>query len=126
MYWMDRKTAQSLILLTYKGKVLLMNKSDGPMDTQQHAWTLIEGAASQKEMTEKALIKEVERQMGIKIEKAERVAESYYHAQLTDNDVNNIDRSEGQLLDFFTRRELDNLLLSSPTQQFIQKHGDLI
>ena len=122
----DNKTSHSFALLTYKGKVLLMNKSDGPMDTQKHAWTLIEGNAAQKELSEKALIKQIEKEMGIKIEKVEHVAGSFYHVPLTDSDVNNIDRSEGQLLDFFTVRELDKLLLSAPTQQFIQKHGELI
>ena len=102
-----------------------MNKSNGPMDTENHPWTLIEGVFNVKEL-EQALIKKVEREMGIKIDNIERVAESHYHAQLTDDNVNNIDRSEGQLLDFFTLRELDNLKLSDSTSSFISKHSSLI
>lgn len=123
---MDDKVSRSLILLTYKGKVLLMNKNNGPMDTSKHAWTFIEGTGNEKGSFEKALIKQVEHEMGIKIDNVEQVSESYYHAILTDDNVNNIERSDNQLLDFFNPRELDDLLLSAPTQQFIQKHGSLI
>ncbi len=102
-----------------------MNKSDGPMDTVAHAWTVIEGVFNTKEL-EQALVRKVEREMGIKIEKIERLSEGYFHAQLTDENVNNIERSEGQLLDFFAPRELDNLILSQATSQFISKHAELI
>lgn len=123
---MDNKTSQASVLLTYKGKALLMNKSDGPMDTTKHAWTLIEGTPSKKELAEEEIARLIKREMGIKIEKIDHVEKSFYHAQLTDDNVNNIDRAEGQLLDFFTLKELDNLTLSDTTSQFISKHGSLI
>ncbi len=123
---MDNKSPLGLILLTYKGKVLLMNENNGPMDTQKHAWTFIEGKCEGNGSLEKTLIKQVERKMGIKIDNAQHLSESYYHATLTDDNVNSIERSDNQLLDFFNPRELDSLLLSPSTSQFIQKHGELI
>jgi hypothetical protein len=103
-----------------------MNKSDGVMDTKQHEWTLIEGAAAKKGLVETEIVRLIEREMGIKISKVDKVEESYYHAQLTDDNVNEIDRSEGKLLDFFAVKELDNLALSESTSQFISKHSALI
>ena len=60
------------------------------------------------------------------IEKVEFVSKSCYHATLTDDNVNRIERQEGQLLSFFSFRELQNLLLSNPTREFVSKHGALI
>ena len=68
----------------------------------------------------------VEEEAGIKIDNVECVSKSCFPAQLTDDDVNNIQRAENQLLDFFTPKELTKLLLSKPTQEFISRHNNLI
>lgn len=115
-----------LILLTYKGKALLMHKKTSPIDAEEHAWSFIGGVKKNKESIEITLMKSVQREMGIKVEKVEFVSDSFYHARLTDDNVNQIQRSEGQLLDFFTLKELRNLFLSSTTEQFLSKHGALI
>ena len=123
---MDDKISPASILLTYKGKALLMYKRNGPMDEEKHAWCFIDGIKENKESFENAMARKVEKEMGVKIEKVEFVSESCYHARLTDDDVNKIKRAEGQLLDFFTLKELGKLFLSSTTAQFISKHGALI
>lgn len=123
---MDDKILRSLILLTYKGKVLLMHKTNGPMDEEKHPWTFIGGIKGEKESFENAMTRRVEKEMGIKIEKVEFVSESCYHARLTDDNVNNIERAENQLLNFFSLKELGKLFLSNTTAQFISKHGSLI
>lgn len=110
---MDDKMLQSLILLTYKGKALLMRKTNGPMDKEKHPWCLINAI-------------KIEKEMGIKIEKVEFVSESCYFARLTDDNVNKIERTENQLLDFFSVKELGRLFMSSATAQFISKHSTLI
>jgi NADH pyrophosphatase NudC (nudix superfamily) len=123
---MDDSNSSGLILLTYKGKVLLMHKQKSVIDEEKHPWSLIGGQKVKKESFEEALQRTVEEEAGIKISNVEYVSEYCYHARLTDDNVNNIQRSENQLLDFFTPRELNKLFLSETTQQFISKHGSLI
>ena len=123
---MDDKISSSLILLTYKGKALLMHKRNGPMDEEKHAWCFIGGIKESMESFENAMSRRVENETGIKIENVEFVSESCYHARLTDDNVNKIERGENQLLDFFTLKELRKLFLSNSTAQFILKHGALI
>ena len=118
--------SSGLILLTYKGKVLLMHKEKSVIDEEKHPWCLIGGFKDKKESFEEALSRRVQNETGIKIENVEYVSEFCYHANLTDDNVNNIQRKEHQLLDFFTPRELDKLFLANSTQQFISKHGNLI
>ena len=120
---MDDKISPSLILLTYKGKVLLMHKTNSPSDKEKHPWCFIGAVKEKKESFEIAMSRRVEKEMGIKIEKVEFVSESCYHARLTDDNVNKIERAENQLLNFFTLKESKKLFLSRSTQQFISKHG---
>ena len=119
-------TSSSLILLTYKGKALLMHKQKSVIDEEVHPWSFIGGIKENKESFEHAMSRRVEKEMGIKIENVEYVSELCYHARLTDDNVNKIQRAENQLLDFFTLKELKNLFLSSLTVQFISKHSGLI
>lgn len=123
---MDDKTSACLILLTYKGKALLMYKMDGPLDAKKDEWCFIGGLKDSEESFEEAMSRRVEKEANIKIDGVEFVSKNCYHARLTDDNVNNIMRSEGQLLDFFTLREVQSLHLSEPTRQFISKHGSLI
>lgn len=116
----------SLILLTYKGKALLMHKQNSVIDEEKHPWSFIGGIKENRESFENALSRRVEKEMGIKIENVEFVSESCYHARLTDDNVNKIQRAENQLLDFFTLKEVHKLFLSIQTAQFISKHGSLI
>lgn len=115
-----------LILLTYKGKVLLMHKEKSVIDEEKHPWCTIGGIRHAKESFEETLQRRVENETGIKIKNVEHISDSYYHASLTDDNVNKMQRKEHQLLDFFTPRELNKLFLANSTQDFIAKHSDLI
>lgn len=123
---MDDKSNSLLILLTYKGKALLMYKTDSAIDVKQHEWCFIGGEKNGGESFEEAMARRVEKEAGIKVEEVERVSENFYHARLTDDNVNNIKRDERQLLDFFNLREVQKLHLSKSTRQFVSKHADLI
>lgn len=103
-----------------------MHKRNGPIDEEKHPWCFIGGIKEKKESFENAMTRRVEKEAGIKIEKVEFVSKSRYHARLTDDNVNKIERAENQLLDFFSLGESKKLFLSSTTAQFISKHGDLI
>ncbi len=119
-------TSPSLILLTYKGKALLMHKQKSVIDEEKHPWSFISGIKEDKESFENAMTRRVEKETGIKIENVEFVSELCYHARLTDDNVNRIQRAENQLLDFFTFKEIKKLFLSNLTAQFMLKHGSLI
>ena len=115
-----------LILLTYKGKVLLMHKQKSVIDEEKHPWSLISGVKDKNESFEKAMTRRVQKEMGIKIDNIEFVSEACYHARLTDYNVNNIKRSENQLLDFFSLKDAKKLFLSSETARFISNHASLV
>ena len=116
----------SQILLTYKGKVLLMNKSESVLDEGKQPWVIIGGTIGNKSKIEDALAKRVEKEAGIKINEIKQISENYYHCELTDDNVNHIDRAQGQLLDFFKLEEVEKLSLSSAARAFIEKYSSLI
>ena len=122
---MDR-ISPGLIFLTYKGKVLLMHKQDSVIDEGKHPWCLIGGIKEKRESFEKTLTRRVQKEMGIKIDNVEFVSEFCYHARLTDDNVNQIKRSENQLLDFFSLKEVKKLFLSNQTAKFILNHSSLV
>lgn len=103
-----------------------MNKSNSSIDQEKHPWCFIGGVKGEAESFESAMKRRVESETGIEIEEVEVVSESYYHARLTDDNVNKIKREENQLLDFFTLKDLKKLFLSNTTAQFVSKHSELI
>ena len=46
----------------------------------------------------------------------------YYYRRITDHDVNQIDRREGQILQFFTLPEIKSLTVSEPSNLFFDKN----
>ena len=115
-----------IILLTYKGKVLLMHKQNGVLDEQKHPWTFIGGVRGKREPLKKTIERSIKKEMGIDIKNIEQISEYCYYAPLTDDNVNNIKRGEHQLLDFFNPGELGKLFLSRPTKDFLNKYWSLI
>lgn len=122
----DSKTLQSLILLTYKSKALLLHRNLSPIDQGQHGWSFIGVNKGENESSEEAISRQVEGEMSIKIKAIQILSKYCFHARLSDNDVNNIKREEGQLLNFFTLRELQKLQLTPSTRQFVTTFGSLI
>lgn len=96
------------------------------IDEEKHPWCLIGGIREKKESFEEALSRRVQKEAGIKIGNVEFVSEFCYRAELTDDNVNKIQRKEHQLLDFFTIKEVNKLFLSSETAKFITNHRSLI
>lgn len=103
-----------------------MHKQKSVIDEEKHPWSFISGIKENKESIENAMTRRVEKETGIKIENVEYVSESCYHARLTDDNVNKMQRAENQLLDFFTLKEINKLFLSNLTAQFMLKHSTLI
>jgi ADP-ribose pyrophosphatase YjhB (NUDIX family) len=122
------------ILLTYKGKVLLTIKESHPNVLQKTFWHFIGGLTQKNKSEEETITKIVEKETSIKLESVELLStqdtdtstEYYYCAKLSDENVNNMQRAEGQLINFFAFSELDKLSLSNSTRQFISKHRDVL
>ena len=124
----------SRILLTYKGKVLLTFTENDPNALQNVIWHFIGGLRQKNKSEEETITKLVEEETSIKLVSVEFLSsqnldnsiEHYYCAKLTDEDVNNMKRAEGQLINFFTFSEIEKLPLSTSTKLFISKHRDFL
>ena len=124
----------SRILLTYKGKVLLTFRESNPNALQNILWHFIGGMKQKDKSEEETITQLVERETSIKLvsveflssESVENSIEHHYCAKLTDEDVNNMERGEGQLINFFTFSEIEKLPLSTSTKLFISKHRDFL
>ncbi len=122
-----------LILLTYKGKVLLLQQDDIFKQLQNNTWHLIEKRTTQDQSTQEAITQEVERETHIRLEdvsllmsmSSQNRREYLFHAQLTDSDVNRIQRAEGRIIQFFTLRELKKLPLAASTNYFLTEDKTL-
>ncbi len=134
------KEEKSLILLTYKGKILLMLFETDPLlfnspyVTRDHTWRFIGGEKSKNESFQQAIIKKVKSVTSVTLADVEVISstslggeETYlYFARLTDNQVNSIERGEGHLLQFFSFKELEKLSLSKTTQYFVSQNRDFM
>jgi len=103
-----------------------MHKQKSVIDEKEHPWSFIEGIKKKKESIQDAICRTIEEEAGIQVENIEYVSELCYHAKLTDDNVNKMQRSENQLLNFFNPKELSHLFLSKSTKEFIFKHRPLI
>lgn len=124
----------SRILLTYKGKILLTVTENNPNALQNIIWHFIGGLRQKNKSEKETITRLVEQETSIKLVSVELLSsenlddsiEHYYCAKLTDQDVNNMERAEGQLINFFTVSELEKLPLSTSTKHFISKHKDFL
>lgn len=104
----------------------MMYEHESAIDTIQHDWNFIGGKTLIGESTQESLSRRVKHETGIKVDNIKFLSGKFYHAKLTDENVNNIKRREEQLLDFFTLKEIHKLPLSSQAKEFIQEYGNLI
>lgn len=131
---MIHKINESLILLTYKEKILLMIKNYVYNSGARKIWCMIGGAKGSSESFEKAIVRRIKEEMNIKINdiKLLSVLPSsnkdiyFYHAKLSDNNVNLIERSEGQELQFFNLKELDKLCLATSANLFFTQNKSIV
>ena len=131
---MIRKLNESLILLTYKEKILLMIRNYVFNSGVAKIWRMIGGEKENNESFEKSIARKIKEEMNIKINdvKLLLVVPSddkdtyFYHGKLTDSNVNLIERSEGQELQFFDLKELDKLQLAASTFLFFTQNRNTV
>ena len=111
-----------------------MHRNTQPNILEIKDWCFIGGVKEKHKSSKETIFRDVERETSIKLEEVELLSDRlysdekkhFYHAELTDENVNDIKREEGQTLDFFTLRELERLNLSASTKSFVLKHRDLL
>ncbi len=131
---MIRKINESLILLTYKEKILLMIRDYVFNSGVQKIWRMIGGEKGQDESCEKTITRCIKEEMNIKISDVKLLLvvpfdnknTYFYHGKLTDNNVNLIERAEGQELQFFDLKELDKLQLTTSANLFFTQNRNIV
>ncbi|HRN95856.1 MAG TPA: NUDIX hydrolase [Candidatus Levybacteria bacterium] len=130
---METITDQVNIILTYKGKVLVMHTENNPLLLNEVVWRFIGRNREKGKSMEETILREVEKQTGIKLSHIEflstiqedTIQKHFYHGRLTDTNVNNMNRDRGQTIQFYSMRELEKIPLSSSTKKFISQHHDI-
>ena len=127
---MLHKSSESLILLTYKEKILLMIRNYVFNSGLKKIWCMIGGKKENNESFEKTIVRKIKEEMNIEVSDVKflLISPSYdkdihfYHGKLTDSNVNRIERAAGQELQFFDLKELDKLQLASSANLFFTRH----
>ena len=123
-----------LIILTYKGKILLLQQDDVLNNLPHNDWHFIERIKEKNKTPQETIMREVKRQTEVKLSEVSFVARisrngnmTYlFHARLNDNNVDNLKRDEGKLLQFFTLQELKRLRLKESTKLFLPEYSAII
>ena len=128
------KLNESLILLTYKEKILLMIRNYVVNSGVQKTWCMVGGEKGINESFEKTIVRKIKEEMSIEISDVKFLLNSpsdnknthFYHGKLTDNNVNFIQRAEGQELQFFNLKELGKLNLTTSADSFFTENRNIV
>ena len=131
---MINKCSESLILLTYKEKILLMIRDYDLTARLKKTWSMIGGRKENNESFEKTIVRKIKEEMNIEVSNVKFILVSlsndkdihFYHGKLTDNNVNRIERAEGQELQFFNLNELDKLELAASANLFFTQNRSTV
>lgn len=124
----------SSILLTYKGKILLSSPDLPVAGLKQQSWCLIGGKKPDEQSPEQTIQKRIKYITKLELKNInllspslhENHGEYFYHGQLSDNDVNSIERREGERLEFFTLGELGKLSLTEATEGLLTEYKNAV
>lgn len=125
---MINTTGVCLIVLTYKRKILLKRQEDYSASSNKNNWSFIDTKVNQDSF-EHAILRRVEKEMSITLPSVtllsslfdDLMRKNFYHAELTDKNVNEINRHEGQELQFFSMREVETLLLAESSKTLLSQ-----
>lgn len=130
---METTQEHALIILTYKNKVLVMHTENNPLLLNEVVWRFIGRNREKGKTMEETLLREVEKQTGIKLGEIEflstieedNTTKHFYLGRLTDTNVNNMNRDNGQTIQFYSMKELGKIPLSPSAQKFISQHHNI-
>lgn len=137
---MTSKTDTSLIILTYKGKVLLRLHNTDPSilsiqsNSKHNVWSFFSVTREKNKTLKASILAKVEQETGLRLLNAEFLLDAivdlenkhFYHASLNDDNVNSIQRENGATLQFFAIKELGGLNLTAPTKMFVVENNALM
>jgi len=111
-----------------------MLQNSSPLVIKDKLWCFIGGSKQKNKSVEASISKLVERETSIKLPSVEFLSTDlvdeqtsyFYHATLTDDNVNNIKRENDKIFNFFSFREIKNLTLTPATKLFVAKHRDIL
>lgn len=97
-------------------------------------WCMIGGKKGNNESFEKTITRCIKEEMNIEINDMKFLLVNssdskdtyFYHGKLTDNNVNFIERSEGQELQFFDLKELNKIQLTASANQFFSQNKNIL
>lgn len=131
---MIHKLNESLVLLTYKEKILLMIRDYVFNSGVEKIWCMIGGEKESNESFEKTISRKIKEEMNIRVNDVKLLfivpSDSkntyFYHGKLTDSNVNLIERAEGQELQFFDLKELNKLHLATSANLFFIQNKNFV
>lgn len=95
---------------------------------------MIGGEKVNNESCERTITRKIKEEMNIKINDVKLLLVTssdnkdiyFYHGKLTDNNVNLIERAEGQELQFFDLKELNKLQLTTSADLFFTQNKNIV
>lgn len=112
---MEKRTS-NLILVNSRDEVLLQLRDDIPTIPYPNTWCLPGGHIEGEESPEECLVREMEEEMGIRVENLTKFMEivypdetEYFFVAQMEFDVGDIDLKEGQALGWFSRETVCQL-----------------
>lgn len=100
---------------------------DYPLNSDASHWSFLSVEREKSKTIEASIISKVEKITGIKLTNVTHIAdilidnksENFYQAKLTDDNVNNMSREHGQVLQFFSMKEVEKLNLEPYAKKFV-------
>lgn len=111
-----------------------MLQNNSPFAIKDKLWCFIGGIKQKNKSVADSISKLVEKETSIKLSTVEFLSTDlvdeqtsyFYHANLTDDNVNNIKRENNKTFNFFSFREIKKLTLTPATKIFVSKHQDIL
>lgn len=126
------------VILTYKGKILLLGADIIGIDKfdkytrekiGKNLWRFIAGKKTGRESFDQAMIRGIKYITKLELRNIKPLETSlknkskhFYHVELTDKEVNTMERREGQKLEFYTLMELRKMSLADTTAAFLEEY----
>lgn len=112
--------------------MLLLSPDIPTTGTPQHLWRLISGEKADPESFEEAICRRIKHTTKLELTNIQLLSSArnkrshFYHGELTDKDVNSIERREGQRLEFFTLVELEKLPMTEATHGLLNEYRNTV
>ncbi len=126
---MNKEASVYLTVLTYKGKILLKRVVDFSHPTNSNPWSLFGGV----QQSEVLIMQELQNDLGVTIPLKPFMdstvvsnSRSIYYANLSDKEVNEIQRDDRRELQFFSFHEIEKLILETSAKEMISNGNNTL